>query len=169
MKAQLAFILQFHLRHPIRRDLATVKWSSRKDKQWGEKDNYIDNETHEIVLNCHKTCRHKGQHRIRLNRLLWRIWGMLQIQQQKRGWKYHGHMLLNTHYKPMTSNGYTVWLKREMKRCPGCEKKAIGCMIIRHCCITHKRRNEMTNEEKEKFSKKCMHSAKQNDNYRIPT
>ena len=35
VKAQLAFILQFHLRHPIRRDLATVKWSSRKDKQWG--------------------------------------------------------------------------------------------------------------------------------------
>ena len=166
VKAQLCFILQFHLRFPIRRDLATVKWSTRADKQWGVKDNYIDNKRKMVILNCHKTCRHSGPKEIPLNRLLWRLWGMLRIQHKKRGWEKMGHVLLSYYYKPMTPNGYSQWLQREMKRCPGCEKKAIGCMIIRHCCITHKRRHEMTDHEKQTFADKCMHSTARNNLYR---
>lgn len=167
VKAQLAFIILFHLRYPVRRDLQSVKWADSLDFQWGEKDNFLDLKTKEIVLRTHKTAKYYGEHRFKLSRVLWRIFAALKIQQKKRGIKGTGHLLLNKYYRPMTPNGFTSWMKREMKRCPGCEKKAIGCMIVRHCCITHKRRHEMTNEEKRKFAGDCMHSQKMNNDYRV--
>ena len=167
MKAQLAFILLFHLRYPIRRDLATVKWTSRKDHEWNESDNYLDHNSKQIILQRHKTYKYTGTTKFRLSRQLWRLWALLRRQQQKRGHK-SGNILLNKHYNAMTPNSFSAWLAREMKKCPGCEKKNVSCMIIRHCCITHKRRNEMTNDEKTEFAKTCMHSENTNNNYRVP-
>ena len=167
VKAQLAFIVLFHLRYPVRRDLQSVKWAENPDFQWGAKDNFLDPKTKEVVLRSHKTAKFYGEKRFRLSRVMWRIFSALRIQQTKRGVRKTGHLLLNKYYRPMTPNGYTSWITREMKRCPGCEKKAVGCMIIRHCCITHKRRHEMTNEEKRKFAGECMHSEKTNNQYRV--
>ena len=165
MRAQLAFILLFHLRYPIRRDLATVKWSN-KETEWKEDDNYLDQENKQIVLQRHKVWKHKGTVRFRLSRALWRLWSLLKRQQLKR--KIEGKILVNKHYKGMTPNNFSAWLTREMKQCPGCEAKKISCMIIRHCCITHKRRNEMTNDEKETYANNCLHSEKTNNQYRTP-
>ena len=167
INAQLAFILLFHLRYPIRRDLATVKWSGRKAHEWKDDENYLDHDNKQIILNRHKVWRHKGTVKFRLSRQLWRLWALLRKQQMKRGIK-SGKILLNKHYRGLTPGAFSGWLAREMKRCPGCEKKMISCMIIRHCCITHKRRHEMTNEEKEQYAEKCMHSSKTNNEYRVP-
>ena len=68
MRGQLAFILLFHLRYPIRRDLATVKWSNNKKQEWGEEDNYLDQENKQIVLQRHKVWKHKGTVRFSLSR-----------------------------------------------------------------------------------------------------
>ena len=163
IKAQLAFILLFHLKYPIRRDLATVQWGK---KEWGPTDNYIDPKTHQIVLQKHKTSRWRGTSKFTLSRVMWRIWGMLRLQQKKREYS-GGHMILNKYYRPMTPTGFTSWMTREMKRCPGCEKKAVGCMLIRHCCITHERRHEKTIAEKKAFADKCMHSVARNEQYRV--
>ena len=167
MRAQLGFILLFHLRYPIRRDLATVRWSSKKNHEWKEDDNYLDAPNKTIVLQRHKVWKHKGTVRLSLSRQLWRLWALLRRQQVKRG--KEGKILLNKHYKGMTANGFSSWMAREMKACPGCEKKDISCMIIRHCCITHKRRHEMTNDEKAKYAEECMHSEKTNNEYRAHT
>ena len=165
MRGQLAFILLFHLRYPIRRDLATVKWTSKKKHEWSAEDNYLDPEKKQIVLQRHKVWKHKGTVSFTLSRQLWRLWSLLRRQHIKREIK-GGKILLNKHYKGMTPNGFSSWMSREMKQCPGCEKKKISCMIIRHCCITHKRRHEMTNEQKKKFASECMHSEKTNNQYR---
>ena len=157
----------FHLRYPVRRDLQSVKWARAVDFQWGERDNFIDPKTHEVVLRTHKTAKFYGEKRFQLTRVLWRIFSALKIQQGKRGISKTGHLLLNKYYRPMTPNGYSSWVIREMRRCPGCEKKAVSCMIIRHCCISHKRRHEMTIEESRKFASDCMHSEKMNTRYRV--
>ena len=163
IKAQLAFILQFHMKYPLRRELATVRWGK---KEWGEKDNYLDPQNKTIVLRSYKTSRWMGETTFRLTRVMWRIWALLRKQQQKRGIT-GGHILVSKYYRAMSPNGFSSWLKREMKRCPGCEKKAVGCMLIRHCCITWERRNEKTNPEKAEYAKKCLHSQKTNDQYRV--
>ena len=163
IKATLAFILLFHMKYPVRRDLATVRWGK---KEWSETDNYIDSHNKSIVLQKYKTARWMGKATFQLTRTMWRIWGMLKIQQQKRDYKA-GYVLLNKFFRPMTPNGYSTWLAREMKRCPTCEKKAVGCMLLRHCCITWERRHEKTLHEKEEYAKKCLHSVAQNNLYRV--
>ena len=166
-KAQLAFILLFHLRYPIRRELSTVQWDPKRT-EWEKTDNYIDFKEHVVVLQKHKTSKYTGTHKLKLTRNLWRLWGLLKKQQNRRK-IYKGHILLNKYYRPMSPSGFTTWLKNEMRLCEGCEKKGISCMIIRHCCITHRRRHEMSLYQKRQFAHDCLHSEGRNELYRTPS
>ena len=163
IKAQLAFILLFHIKYPVRRDLATVKWGK---PEYGPTENFIDPSTKTIVLRKYKTARWMGEKSFILTRVMWKIWSMLKIQQKKRQIN-SGYILLNKYYRPMSPNGFTSWLTREMQRCEGCEKKVIGCTLLKHCCITHKRRHEMTNQQKREYAEKCLHSVSKNNQYRV--
>ena len=78
-----------------------------------------------------------------------------------------GTVLLNRYWRPMTKNGYSTWLVREMKKCPDCADKCIGVLILRHSVITHKTRHIPTLEERERFAHSCMHSVHMNDLYRV--
>ena len=97
---------------------------------------------------------------------MWRLFGLLRKQQKMRDID-SGTILLNRYWKPMTKNGYSSWLKREMKSCKGCEDKNVGCLIIRHAVITHMRRKCMTTHQREAFANQCMHSAGLNEKYRV--
>ena len=165
VKTQLAFILHFLIKYPIRRELATVKWNP-KQEQWGTNDNYLDIKNHKIVLQKHKTSKHTGTHTYRLTRTMWRLWGLLRKQLNLRK-IYKGHILNSKYYRPMSLNGFSSWMQREMKRCEACKGKCVSTMIIRHCCITHKRRHEMTNEKKREYAKDCLHSEQRNNLYRV--
>ena len=160
--ATLAFILQYHLVYPIRRCLCTVKWGI----EHSDTENYLDWNKQSIVWNVHKTAKWKGPIVHKLSRQMWRLFGLLRKQQKMRDIT-SGPILLNRYWKPMTKNGYSSWLKREMKKCHGCADKEVGCLIIRHAVITHKRRHCMTNAQREKFANQCMHSSKTNDDYRV--
>ena len=101
------------MKYPVRRDLATVKWGK---PEYGPNENYLDPFNKTIVLNKHKTSRWYGSSSLQLTRVMWKIWSMLKIQQNKRKIK-SGHILLNKYYRPMTPNGFSSWMTREMKRC----------------------------------------------------
>ena len=159
--ATLAFILEVHKTFPLRRELASVNWGVA-----GSDDiNWLDEAKQEIVYNKHKSAPSMGTVRHKLSRTMWRLWRLLKKQQTKRK-ATEGRMLLNTRWKPMTPNGYSTWLKREMKRCKACEKKTVGCMMIRHSVISHYRRNDMSMEKKDAFARRCLHSSAVNDIYR---
>ncbi len=160
--ATLAFILQVHMTFPIRRDLVSVQWGSN----FTDADNYIDDATHEIVLNKHKTSRWHGTNRLKMSRPMWRLAQLLRKQQKMRSMK-SGNILLNRYWRKMSPNGFSTWMKREMKKCPGCEDKSVGCLILRHCVITHKNRNAPTIKQNREFAAKCMHSTTLNARYRV--
>ena len=157
--ATLAFILQYHMTYPIRRCLCTVKWGEKSD-------NYLDLKKKQIVYNKHKTAKFSGPIIHKLSRQMWRLFSLIRKQQKMREID-SGTILLNRYWRPMSKNGYSSWLKREMKNCRGCHDKEVGCLIIRHSVITHKRRHCMTIAQKEKFANECMHSSKRNDEYRV--
>ena len=160
--ATLAFILQFHLVYPIRRCLCTVQWGI----EHSDDENYLDWDKQSIVWNKHKTHKYQGQIVHKLSRQMWRLFGLLRKQQKMREIT-SGHILLNRYWRKMTKNGFSSWIKREMKKCYGCADKEVGCLIIRHAVITHKRRHCMTNAQREKFALQCMHTPKTNDDYRV--
>ena len=54
IKAQLAFILNFHLKNPIRRELCTVTWGKEQE------GNYIDEKKKIIRFENHKVKKHMG-------------------------------------------------------------------------------------------------------------
>ena len=159
--AQLAFILTVHLQYPIRRDLCTVFWGER-----GDEINYIDEKTHEVVYNKHKTVKWHGTIKHKMSRAMWRIFSLLRKQQKMRDIG-SGPILLNRYWRKLSPNGYSSWLRREMKKCEGCEEKAIGCLIIRHSVITHKYKGSMTLAQQKSFATACMHGSKQNALYRV--
>ena len=160
--ATLAFILQYHLVYPIRRCLCTVQWGVEPS----DEINYLDPNKKAVVFNNHKTQKYQGQIVHSLSRQLWRLFGLIRKQQKMRDIS-SGHILLNRYWRKMSKNGFSSWLKREMKKCYGCADKEVGCMIIRHSVITHKRRHDLTNAQREKFAMQCMHTAKTNDDYRV--
>ena len=89
-------------------------------------------------------------------------------RQQKLRHLPTGHVLLNRYWRLMSPNGYSTYFKREMKKMPGCERKTVGCMAIRHSVITHFRRGEMKITAEKAFADRCMHkSTERNKQYRI--
>jgi len=162
-RAQLAFILTFHLRYPLRRVLCTVKYKP-SDASIG---NVLDDKTHVITIRDHKIKRiHKDPFTFQLDRNMWRLAQLLRMQHSMRGIREDSPLLLNRYWKPMTRNSFCQWLKREMGKFECCKGKSVGCLMIRNCVISHRRRKEMKLSEKQQFAKDCMHSAKQNELYR---
>ena len=162
-EAQLSFILQYHMTFPIRRDLCTVQWGVEPSEDY----NYVDLKSQTVEYHKHKLSRWKKEpFKHQLSRPMWRLLKLL-IKQQKLRDHTSGMILLNRYGRKMTKNGYSTWFKREMKKCPGCECKEVGCLILRHSVITHKRGGCMTNSQRDSFANCCMHSASCNDNYRV--
>lgn len=160
--AQMAFILQYHLTYPIRRDLCTVQWGVEAS----EKINYVDDSSKSITYNKHKNARWKGPITHALSRPMWRLLKLLRKQHKMREIE-SGGILLNRYWRPMKKNAYSAWFMREMKKCKGCEEKDVGCLIMRHSVITHLLRNNHTIRQRDKISHNCMHSTKCNENYRV--
>ena len=161
VKATLTFVILFHLKHPVRRDLFTVKYGP------GEHANYLDLQNKTIVLSKYKTSDAHGVTTLRLSRPLWTLATRLIAQQKMRDIKT-GHLILNTYFKPMSSNGFSQWFAREMqKHCEAAKGKRIGCTLMRHIVITHLNRNQKTFSEKKALADKCMHSVKTHETYRV--
>ena len=159
---QLCFILQVHMSFPIRRDLCTLQWGVEHT----DENNYIDTKARELVWNKYKVAKHYGQIRHKMSREMWKLFSLIRKQQKMRGITA-GFVLLNRYWRKMTKNGYSTWLVREMKKCPGCEDKCVGVLILRHSIISHMTRNIPTLQERDSFARSCMHSAHMNDLYRV--
>jgi hypothetical protein len=167
--AQMAFIMTYLMTYPIRRDLPTVQWGVEPSV----KINYVDDTRRAIVYNVHKSARWDvdPETKIRrptvhaLSRPMWRLLKLLRKQQKMREIE-SGFILLNCYWRPMKKNAYSGWLKRELKKCPGCEDKNVTSMPIRNSVITHKRGNCMTLAQRDTFGNQCMHSASTNEIYR---
>jgi hypothetical protein len=159
-EAQLAFILTFHLKYPIRRDLCTVKYNV-DDNENG--NNLVGKE---IIFKDHKLKRLKTVFTMALDRTMWRLVQLLRRQHKMRGLT-SGNLILNRYWKPMLPNSFTNWMKREMGKLASCKGKNVSCLGIRHSVITHRRRNDLTLEQRQAFAENCMHSAAMNDQYRV--
>lgn len=159
-KATLTFILLFHMKHPVRRDLYTVRVRTKEG-------NYIDESTKEIVLTKYKTSETHGEQRFKLSRPMWTIAQRLLSQQKMRDINTD-YLILNNYFKPMTGNGFSQWFSREMaKHCQSAKGKRVGCTMLRHIVITHLHRNQKTWSEKKEMADKCMHSVKTHESYRV--
>ena len=160
-KATLAFVILFHMKHPVRRDLFTVRYGS------GEHANYLDENAKEIVLRKYKTSDTHGEQRFKLSRPMWTIAQRLIAQQRMRDIS-SGYLILNTYFKPMKSNGFSQWFSREMaKRCEAAKGKRVGCTMMRRIVITHLNKNQKTWSERKAIADKCMHSVKTHESYRV--
>ena len=158
-KATLTFVILFHMKYPVRRDIFTVKF--------GSGENYLDEATKEIVLTKYKTSDKHGEKRFKLSRPMWTIAQRLLIQQKMRDIS-GDYLILNTYFKPMSANGFSQWFSREMaKQCEMAKGKRVGCTLLRHIVITHLNRNQKTFSEKKALAEKCMHSVKTHESYRV--
>jgi hypothetical protein len=158
--AQLAFILTFHLKYPIRRDLCTVMYNVPENT---DGNNLVGKS---FLFKQHKLTRHKKEFTMKLDRVMWRLLQLLRRQHTMRG-KTNGHLILNRYWKPILPNSFTNWMKREMGKLESCKGKSVSCLSIRHSVITHRRRNDTTLEQRKLFAENCMHSAAMNELYRI--
>ena len=160
-RAQLAFILTFHIKYPIRRDLCSVQYGVPETDNEGNK--LIGKE---IVLRDHKVKKFIPEFRFRLDRTMWRLVQLLRKQHALRGIT-SGFLLLNRYWKRMHPNSYTNWMKREMGKLESWKGKSSGCLAIRHSVITHRRRNDSTLEKRKEFARCCMHGIAQSEHYRV--
>ena len=157
-RAQLAFILLFHLKYPIRRDLCTIQYNV------ADAPNKLEGK--EIVITKHKTMKKNPEYRFQLDRKMWRLLQLLRKQHLMRGIK-SGPILLNKFWKGMMPNSFTNWMKREMGKLESCKGKSVSCLGIRHSVITHQRRHDSTLDKRKEFARCCMHSESMNEQYRV--
>ena len=162
-KAQLAFILAFHLKNPIRRDLCTVQYGKDVDKTKG---NVLMEKARKIIFREHKIKKTTPVFEFILDRNQWRLLQLLRKQHKLRGMT-SGTLLLNSYWRPMSRNGFSAWMKRYMGKLEACKGKSVGCLAIRHSVITHHRRHDSKLNERDEFAYRCMHSPQQNEFYRI--
>lgn len=159
VKATLCFLMLFHLKYPVRRDLYRV----RVDTTEG---NHLDREKKSIVLTEYKTSKTYGRKEFILSRPMWTIASRLMQQQSMRNMEVT-HLILNSYFEPMKPNGFSQWFQRELARyCESAKGKKCGVTMMRHIVITHLNRNEKSIQEKKDLADKCMHSVKMHDQYR---
>lgn len=165
---EMAFILTYSLKFPPRRELHNLTWSSAiSDDEKRAEFNYLDEKKRRVVIHLSKNRRWRTEPYTHiLTREMWRLVRLIRKQQKIRRFP-HGRVLLNRYWKDMTPNGYSTWFAREMKKCPGCADKRIGCNILRHSKITHVRRNEMTIRQANQFAEDCSHTRQLNEIYRV--
>ena len=162
-RAQIAFILTFHFKFPLRRVLCTVKYKPA-DPTSG---NVLDDKTKTIIIRDHKMKRkYPEPFTFQLDRNMWRLAQLLRAHHTMRGVKEDMNLILSRYWRPMSRNSFCTWLKREMRAFECCKGKNVGCLMIRNVVISHRRRSEMKLAQKEQFAKDCMHSTKQNELYR---
>jgi hypothetical protein len=159
-KAVLCFILHFHLKNPIRRDLCTVEYNSETP----EKGNVLVDK--KITFRDHKVKRYTPEFHFELDRVQWRLLQLIRKQHTMRN-VTSGRIFLNRYWRGMSRNGFTTWLRREMGKIDACKGKNVGCLAIRHSVITHTRRNDTKYEARKEFARRCMHSCRQNEDYRV--
>ena len=140
MKGTLAFLMLFHLKHPVRRDLFRVRVDSTEG-------NYLDRENKSIVLTQYKTSQTYGRKDFKLSRPMWTIATRL-IQQQKNRNMNAIHLIVNSYFQPMKPNGFSQWFQRELiHHCEVAKGKKCGVTLMRHIVITHLNRNEKCGPE----------------------
>ena len=162
-RAQLAFVLTFHLKYPLRRVLCTVKYLP-KDPSVG---NVLDDKTKVITIREHKMQRkYKDPFTFQLDRKMWRLAQLIRRQHKLRGVEADAHLLLSKYWRPMTRNTFCNWMKREMSTFDCCKGKSIGCLAIRRSVISHKRRGDRRMVDLKQIASDCMHSVKANELYR---
>ena len=163
-RAQLAFILTFHLKYPLRRILCTIRYNP-EDPTTG---NVLDDENKKIIIREHKMQRkYKDPFEFQLDRNMWRLAQLLRRQHKMRGLTKESPLILSRFWKPMTRNSYCHWMKREMGKLECCKGKSVGCLAIRHSVITHRRRNDSTLADRKTFAYNCMHKPTTNELYRV--
>lgn len=163
-RAQLGFILTFHLKYPLRRILCTVLYKPA-DKLAG---NVLDDKTRKITIRNHKMQRkYKDPFVFQLDRNMWRLAQLLRKQHKLRGVEKDAPLLVSRYWRPMSRNSYCNWLKREMGKLEPCKGKSVGCLAIRNSVITHKRRNDSSMLDRKQFAYNCMHRPETNEMYRV--
>ena len=157
------FIMSFLVKYPLRRDLATLKYFGYDSKL----DNYLDVQAGKIVLNYYKTVKFFGRKEFDIPRDTWKAVSWMMKQHRLRGLT-DGHLLKNSHWKPLSSGSFTSYMVNKSKVCfPCCKNKRMGCALLRHLVVSYKNRNAPTLEEKEKLASEMMHSPEEADLYRI--
>ena len=157
VQTTLAFILTFHLKYPVRNELRTVTWSNTEE-------NHITDKT--LVLKKHKCAKSMGTITFALTRPMQRLLRIIKTAQRHYGIE-KDYVILSKHWKPMTTGGFSSYLRRELKRIPECKDKNVTAMLLRHICITHKRHGQMTIAQEREFCRSCLHSVPRNNLYRI--
>ena len=160
-KAVLCFVLHFHLKFPIRRDLCTVTYGV--DNPNG---NVLIEKDRKILFRDHKVKRHTPTFEFQMDRVQWRLLQLVRKQHAMRKIT-DGRIFLNRYWRGMSRNGFTTWLRREMGKLEGMKGRKIGCLAIRNSVITHIRRNDSKYEARKEFARRCMHSCAQNEDYRV--
>lgn len=163
--ANMAFILEFHSKYPLRNELHSVKYSRDKNKDWGPDENFLDQDTQEIVWRNFKTKKSLGEQRHKLTRKMWRLWRYIMKQHIELDLR-DNHMILGRQWHGLTSCGFASYFDRELKEFDCCKGKRVTPMIFRKSHITHKLRKQMSIDVHEKYAKKCLHSSEQNHKYR---
>ena len=161
--AQLAFLLTFHLKFSVRRDICQVRYNAADPTQ----GSVLLDATHEVVIRTHKTRAQYPEVKLKLDRDMWRLAQLLRKQHALRGHTGEGYLIRSSNWKPLTPNAFTMWFKRELSRCcECCAGKSLGCSMLRKIKISHKRRHEMSLADKTQLAKECMHSVATSEIYR---
>ena len=156
-KLQLCFILAFHLRYPLRRDLSTVTYSNDPPPE----GNVIDLHAQKLFLRKYKTSKTHGEKVYQFTREQWKLFSWLRKQHRLRGLT-GGHLLYNTYWKPLNPNAMTSYLKKVCKDYMECCKgKQIGCCLLRHIVISWKHRKQMTITDRDKLASELCHTPEQ--------
>ena len=162
-RAQLAFILTFHLKYPLRRILCTVIYKP-DDPNVG---NVLIDKDKKMILRHHKMQRKYDEpFEYTLDRNMWRLAQLLRRQHKKRGVTRNAPLLLSRYWRKMSKNAFCNWLKREMRKLDCCKGKSVGCLAIRNSVITYRRRNDSKLSERAEFAYACMHKPSTNELYR---
>ena len=163
--ANMAFILEYYNKYPLRNELHSVRYSMDKDKEWGPDDNFLDQENHEIVFRNFKTRDSLGEQRHKLSRKMWRLWRYIVKQHIELNLN-DDHMIIGRQWRGLSSCGFAAYFVRELGQFDCCKGKRVTPMIHRKSHITHKLRKQMSMVDHQKYAHKCLHSLSQNHKYR---
>ena len=161
----MAFILEYHNKYPLRNELHSVRYSMDPNKEWGPNDNFLDQEKQEVEFRDFKTKQHLGEIRQKLTRKMWRMWRYIVKQHQELNLS-DDHIILGKHWKGLSSCGFASYFSSALQEFECCKGKRVTPMIHRKSHITHKLRKQMTLQKHDMYAKNCLHSTRQNHQYR---
>lgn len=160
----MAFILEYHNKYPLRNELHSVKYSMDPKKEWGN-ENFLDQENQEIVWRDFKTKHSLGEQRHKLSRKMWRLWRYIQKQHVALNLT-DDHIILGKHWHGLSSCGFASYFNCGMQEFECCKGKRVTPMIHRKSHITHYLRRQIPIQKHNKYANNCLHSMAQNQQYR---